>query len=106
MPKARRHGVRAPLLALAIALAAVFLLAGCGDTVIDYTKTEDAIQSDLEKSLHEKITSVDCPADVKVEAGKTFNCTVDYADGKRAIATLKIRNEDADVSFVGLKSNK
>jgi hypothetical protein len=106
MPKARRYGVGPALAALAIALVAATALAGCGDTVIDSEKAEGAIQADLERSLHEKITSVDCPSDVKVEAGRTFTCTVDYAGGKRATATLKIRNEDADVSFVGLKSNK
>jgi hypothetical protein len=87
---------------LVIALAA----AGCGETVIDDVKTEEAVQSDLEKSLHAKITSVDCPSDQKVEAGRTFTCTVIFSDGKQATATLKIRNKDADVSFVGLKTEK
>ena len=43
------------------------------------------------------------PADEKVETGKTFSCTVKFSDGKQANATLKILNEDADVSLVGLK---
>jgi len=87
---------------LAIALAA----AGCGETVIDDVKAEEAIQSNLEKSLDVKIKSVDCPSDEEVEAGKTFTCTVDFSDGKQATATLKILNKDADVSLVGLKPNK
>ncbi len=93
----RRAGALAILLAIAIAAV------GCGETVIDDVKAEGAIKSNLEKSLHEKITSVDCPADEKVETGKTFTCTVKFSDGKQATATLKILNEDADVSFVGLK---
>ena len=92
--------------AAALALLAVALLAaGCGETVIDDVKAEGAIKSSLEKSLHEKITAVDCPSDQKVETGKTFACTVDFSNGKQATATLKIRNEDADVSLVGLKPN-
>ena len=87
-------------------LALVFAAAGCGETVIDDVKAEGAIQSNLEKSLHAKIKSVDCPSDEKVEAGKTFTCTVIFSDGKQATATLKILNEDADVSLVGLKQNK
>jgi hypothetical protein len=106
MLKARRHGVRPRLAALILALAAAALLSACGETVIDPAKAEDAIQADLEKSLHENIQSVECPADEKVESGRTFTCTVNYADGEQAIATLKIRNEDADVSFVGLETNK
>jgi len=46
---------------LTIAVAA----AGCGETVIDDVKAEGAIQSNLEKSLHAKIKSVDCPSDQK-----------------------------------------
>jgi uncharacterized protein DUF4333 len=93
---------------LAVALLGMLVLAvsGCGDTVIDDVKTGEAIEASLEKSLHEKIQEVDCPSDVKVEAGKTFNCTVDFAKGEEATATLKIRNSDADVSLVGLKANK
>jgi hypothetical protein len=83
-----------------------FAAAGCGETVIDDVKAEGAIQSNLEKSLHAKIKSVDCPSDQKVEAGKTFTCTVIFSDGKQATATLKILNKDADVSLVGLKQNK
>jgi hypothetical protein len=91
-----------------LALLGVLVLAvsGCGDTVIDDVKTEETLKSSLEKSLHEKITAVDCPSDVKVETGKTFACTVDFPKGNEATATLKIRNSDADVSVVGLKANK
>jgi hypothetical protein len=91
----------------AVALLAVALVgAGCGETVIDDVKAEGAIQSNLEKSLHAKIKKVDCPSDQKVEAGKTFTCTVIFSDGKQATATLKILNKDADVSLVGLKPKK
>lgn len=87
---------------LAIALAA----AGCGETLIDSTKTEETIQSNFEKALHEKISSVECPSDQKVEAGQTFTCTVNFSDGKQTTATWKIRNQNADVSLVGLKPKK
>ena len=87
-------------------LAVAFAATGCGETVIDDVKAEGAIESSLEKSLHEKITAVDCPSDQEVEAGQTFACDVKFSDGKQATATLKIRNEDADVSLVGLKSTK
>jgi hypothetical protein len=87
-------------------LLVAFAGLGCGETVIDDVKAEGAIQSNLEKSLDEKISTVDCPSDQKVEAGKTFICTVKFSDGKQADATLKILNEDADVSLVGLKTRK
>jgi hypothetical protein len=101
-----RLGAPAAPLAAAALLAILFVAAGCGETVIDDVKAEGAVQSNLEKSLHEKITSVDCPSGQKVEKGKTFGCTVKFSDGKQATATLKILNEEADVSLVGLKSKK
>jgi hypothetical protein len=94
-----------PIRIAATALLAAFVLlaAGCGETVIDDVKAEDAIHQDVEKALHEKIASVDCPSDQKVEAGKTFSCTIVFANGKRAEETLKIVNDDADVKPIGFK---
>jgi hypothetical protein len=93
-------------LVFALLGALVLAVSGCGDTTIDDVKTEDTLKPSLEKSLHEKIKSVDCPSGVKVEAGKTFTCTVDFPKGEEATATLKIRNSDADVTVVDLKANE
>ncbi len=78
---------------------------GCGDTVIDATKTEEALQANLSKSLEAKVSSVDCPSDQKVEAGATFTCSVMLPKGKEETATLKILNKDADVSVVKLSGS-
>lgn len=90
---------------IALALAA-FLATGCGETVIDSAKTEAAIEQNLEKSVGQKVSSVDCPSGVEVEAGKTFECTVSLAGGKQETATLKIINSDADVEVTDLKADK
>lgn len=88
----------APLAMIAIALS----MAGCG-TVVDQAKLEAATQSSLEDSLHEKINSVDCPSGLSVDPGTTFDCDLILRDGQQKTATLEIRNEDADISIVGLK---
>jgi hypothetical protein len=102
----RHFGVptSAALAAAAVILAA--LLVGCGGTVIDKNKLDDTTQASLERSLHEKIKSVDCPSDLSVDPGSTFECKVVFPDGKRESAILKIRNKDADVSIVGLKPSQ
>lgn len=89
--------------ALAALALVVLLAAGCGETVIDDVKTEGALERNLEKSVGRKVTSVDCPSGVEVEAGKSFDCTVKLASGKTETATLKILNSDADVEVTGLK---
>ncbi|HEX6782284.1 MAG TPA: DUF4333 domain-containing protein [Solirubrobacterales bacterium] len=88
-----------PLIALAIGLVALY---GCG-TVVDPVKLEDTVQASLEDSIHEKIKAVDCPSDQSVDPGATFTCEVIFADDRREIAVLEIRNKDADISMIGLK---
>ena len=110
------------LLALASAAALALVLAGCGGTVLDATKTEEQLESSLEKSLPGAfegpggeelakeigvtpgtgVESVECPTDVEVEKGTTFTCTVIFADGSEAIETLRMVNEDADLDALGL----
>jgi hypothetical protein len=93
--------------AAALAMGAIaFTALGCGETVIDNTKAEEATKASLEDSLHEKIASVQCPSGQKVEPGASFACTVDFSDGSRETAILKIRNEEADISIIGLETNK
>ncbi len=92
--------------ALAAIGAVALAMAGCGDKVIDSSKAEGAIRSNLEKSLHHRVSSVSCPSEQKVDPGATFTCSVDFANGKRATATLKILNKEANVSMVGLQASK
>lgn len=94
------------LSAVAVLVAILVSLPGCGETVIDSTKTEDALKANLTKSLNTKVSSVDCPSDQKVEKGATFTCTVALVGGKTETATLKILNEDADVSVIKLSGAK
>ncbi len=92
----------APVLAALVLALAALPLAGCGGTVLDTTKTEEQLQASLSKSLHEKVSSVDCPSGQEVEAGATFTCSVKLSSGETRTATLKIRNKDADVSVIHL----
>ena len=96
----RRLAALSALAVLALALA------GCGETVIDDVKTEDTIEQNLEQSSGSKVESVDCPSGVEVEKGATFECVVTRPGGEEEIATLRIRNDDADISLVDLSSNK
>lgn len=77
---------------------------GCGGgSAIDSAKLEGALRHNLEDERKEKVSSVSCPSDQKVEPKATFECTIDLADGTTKVATIEIRNEEADVSVIGLK---
>ena len=80
-------------------------LSGCG-TVVSREKLEFAVESSLEDSIHEKIKKVECPSDQSVDPGATFTCDVIFSDDRREVATLKIRNEEADISMIDLKPEK
>jgi outer membrane lipopolysaccharide assembly protein LptE/RlpB len=89
---------------LPAALAALILaLTACGGTVIDTTKAEDTLASTREQETGEKVKEVDCPSDVEVKVGDTFECNIIETEGKRSTATLKIRTEDADLDLVSVK---
>jgi hypothetical protein len=88
--------------AIAALATIALLIGGCGETVIDDAKTEDALEQSLRKSTGSQVTAVECPSGVEVEAGSTFQCTVSLQGGEREVATLKIVNEDADVTVVRL----
>jgi hypothetical protein len=83
-------------------LIAALGMAGCG-TVIDSEKLQDTVQASLEDSIHEKIKKVECPSDQSVDPGATFTCDVIFSDDRREVATLRIRNEDADITMVSVK---
>jgi Domain of unknown function (DUF4333) len=105
-----------PLLAGALVVVA---LGGCGETVLDSAKTEEQLESSLEKSSlprnvaneigvspDEKVSSVECPSGQEVEAGAVFTCTITFANGAKATEHLKIVNKDADVNALGLSPSK
>jgi uncharacterized protein YdgA (DUF945 family) len=89
----------------AAAVIAALAFVGCGGTVIDSTKQEEALEENLTKSLNEKVSSVDCPSDVEVEKGNTFTCSVKLEKGEGQTVTLEIRNEDADVSVTDIRGS-
>ena len=93
------------LAVLGVLVVAGVLVVGCGETVIDQASLEDTVQQDIEKQ-GTPVEAVECPSDQEVVVGATFTCTVEYSDGSKATATLKIRNEDADLSLIDLGSNK
>jgi chromosome condensin MukBEF MukE localization factor len=104
-PSGRKKRFRHLVFPLLMLLFAVVALTGCG-TVVDREKLQDTIQSSLENSIHEKIKQVECPSDESIDPGATFTCDVIFSDDRREVATLKIRNEEADISMVSLKPKK
>jgi chromosome condensin MukBEF MukE localization factor len=98
----RKIRPRPPVFLMLTLVIGSVALCGCG-TVVDREKLQDTVQASLEKSIHEKIKNVECPSDESVDPGATFTCDVIFSDDRREVATLKIRNEEADISMIDLK---
>ena len=76
----------------AIALAAC-VLAGCTDTEIDSGKAETFLRDNVPGAL-----AADCPDGVEAEQGETFECDLEYDDGRRATVTVHIRSDDGQIA--------
>lgn len=65
--------------------------AGCGDSVIDHKKAEALVGRyvAVDPTLP-PIKETKCPSDLPVKAGKSFQCTVRFTDGRRGVATVQI----------------
>lgn len=92
--------------ALAALALAVFLAVGCGGTDLDAGKMEEQLQAYVENTQKRKVTSVDCPSGVPVEAQTKFSCTVHLAGGSTETAGILIRDKEANTTILYLKANK
>ena len=70
------------------------LLAGCTNTEIDSEKAESFVRDNVPGAF-----TAECPDGVEANKGETFECRVDYADGRRATVTVRIRDDDGRVSI-------
>ena len=72
--------------------------------MVDDAKLEETLKDNVESSRGEKVKSVDCPTDIEVKAKAEFECTIIPKKGKKETAVLRIKNEDADIEVVEIRS--
>ena len=68
-------------------------LAGCSSTEIDSGKAESFLRENIGGAR-----TVKCPGGVEAEKGDTFECDVEYTDGRRAKATVHVETDEGRVS--------
>jgi len=80
-------------------ITAGLLLASCGVSEIDTELVEDEIRKGVKEQRGLDVT-VDCPETVKIEVGKTFQCTVeDPETGEQVDADVTMDTEDGDITW-------
>jgi len=82
-------------IALAPAIAAVALVAGCGET-LDTKDLETKLRTQLapQGGVEPDDISVDCPEDQKVDKGHKFSCTLTAPDGSKARIDVTLTNDE------------
>jgi len=81
---------------LVLAMAALAVpLAGCGEKVIDAERVESLIRETPSPAF--PITGAECPEDVGVKKGDTFECEVSYDNGSEEAWTFEQLDGDGAV---------
>lgn len=89
---------------LAAGVVLVLAAAACSKT-LDTDGLEGQLQAKIEAETDSTITSVDCPGDVKVEAGGTFECTAQEGSGATFTIEVTQTNDQGDVSWTVTDAN-
>ena len=88
-----------PRVGLPLAVLALAALAGCGTATLRTDKAESAIKSNIELQTGARVSSVDCPGEVKPEKGKSFTCEATGADGSKATINVTQTSDKGDIRF-------
>lgn len=75
-----------------LAIAPLAGLAACGQQTLDTDRAEGEIARGISQQTGAQGVTVQCPADVKIEAGQEFECQAQASKGQRA--TVKVRQKD------------
>jgi NAD(P)H-hydrate repair Nnr-like enzyme with NAD(P)H-hydrate epimerase domain len=78
----------------------VSAVGGCGDETIDDGKVEDFLRDNAQAPA--LIESIDCPSDIEVDEGDTFDCQVHTRGGGLEISTMR-QIEDERVELAGTR---
>jgi hypothetical protein len=84
------------------ALLVAFASVECAGEVVDQTRAEQEIQTELQRVLNIEARSADCPSDVSAESQERFRCQIDVLDGDPLVAEIKVLNNQADLQIIGV----
>lgn len=88
-----------PLMRTAITAALLAVVALACSATLDTDSLAQQILTGIEDQAGVDITSVECPDDVPVEAGATFECSVTAADGTSGTVTVTQSDDQGNVTW-------
>lgn len=83
-----------------VAVVAMLAVAAAACTkTLDTDGLETQLQTDIERQTDSTITAVDCPEDVDVAAGETFECTAEEESGATFTIEVTQRDDQGNVDW-------
>ncbi len=87
------------LVIVSLGLGACSFSFSMGDKDLDTAKLETELKTQIAAQTDVPIGSADCPDDVAIEQGNTFNCTVTTADGTPLTVIVTQDDDEGNVSW-------
>lgn len=81
------------------AVAALVVAAGACSKTLDSEGLETTLKEQLTRETASTITAVDCPDEIKVETGGTFECTVTEESGTTFTLSLTQTDDNGAVNY-------
>jgi hypothetical protein len=88
----RNRAITAP--AFAVAALSALALGACGSETIDTADLEGKLTDQLGRSAGVSPKGVECPEDITVEKGRTFDCTLTAPNGDQVRVDVTLTNDE------------
>jgi uncharacterized protein DUF4333 len=92
--------VKHPVASLsALMVVAALTLSACGEQKLNTTKAESAIAQGITQQTGAQGVTVDCPNEVKIQAGAQFYCQAKAADGRQAPVRVTQKDDKGNIDW-------
>jgi Domain of unknown function (DUF4333) len=83
----------------ALIVVPALALSACGEQKLNTTKAEKAIAQGITQQTGAQGVTVNCPNDVKLQAGNKFTCQAKAADGRQGKVSVTQKDDKGNIDW-------
>lgn len=83
----------------ALMVVPALALSACGEQKLNTNKAESAIAQGITQQTGAQGVTVNCPSDVKVQAGGQFYCQAKASDGRQAPVKVTQKDDKGNINW-------